>query len=196
MALEGQTIHPNSLKNLKSPVTKDLTGKVFGKITVLRQGETRPRKYGPGTRTYWICKCDCGNEIERATDKFGMPNAGKKGCGSCSYTMGERVDPKVRGLKALYSQYKTAARNANREFALSRDELETLTSSDCFYCGVEPQRLREGYKFNGIDRKDNDKGYTPENSLSCCAECNIMKKDFSYEEFLERVSKIHTRRNQ
>ena len=34
----------------------DLTGKVFGRLTVLRRSETRPR--------HWVCRCSCGNEKE------------------------------------------------------------------------------------------------------------------------------------
>ncbi len=36
----------------------DLTGKVFGHLTVLRQAPSR------GGKTYWLCKCDCGTEKE------------------------------------------------------------------------------------------------------------------------------------
>lgn len=34
---------------------KDLTGKKFGRLTVIGLAETSTRK------TYWICQCDCGN---------------------------------------------------------------------------------------------------------------------------------------
>ena len=33
----------------------DLTGQVFGKLTVLKEGE---RKNG---KLYWTCQCECGN---------------------------------------------------------------------------------------------------------------------------------------
>lgn len=38
---------------------RDLTGKKFGRLTVL--GKTDIKKQN---RTVWLCKCDCGNEVE------------------------------------------------------------------------------------------------------------------------------------
>ena len=35
---------------------QDLTGQKFGRLTVLERAESK------GKRTYWRCKCDCGNE--------------------------------------------------------------------------------------------------------------------------------------
>lgn len=38
----------------------DMTGRVIGKLTVIRQSERPPNS----TReTYWLCRCECGNEI-------------------------------------------------------------------------------------------------------------------------------------
>ena len=49
-------------------MVKDLTGKKFGRLTVIRQnGFTSPNKYGQ-RYAIWHCKCDCGNYIERTTD--------------------------------------------------------------------------------------------------------------------------------
>jgi hypothetical protein len=31
------------------------------------------------------------------------------------------------------------------------------------------------YTYNGIDRVDNSKGYTPENTVPCCKICNKIK---------------------
>lgn len=38
---------------------KDMTGQRFGKLTVLRRDESKPK--GHGHKIYWICQCDCGN---------------------------------------------------------------------------------------------------------------------------------------
>lgn len=37
----------------------DLTGQKFGKYTVLKRDETKPK--GKTCKVYWICQCDCGN---------------------------------------------------------------------------------------------------------------------------------------
>lgn len=44
---------------------KDLTGKKFGRLTVIEQhGFTKKNKYG-SRQAIWYCKCDCGNYRER-----------------------------------------------------------------------------------------------------------------------------------
>lgn len=46
---------------------KDLTGQRFGRLTVLRYDEELSREKG---RTFWVCKCDCGNEISIRKDRL------------------------------------------------------------------------------------------------------------------------------
>lgn len=36
----------------------DLTGQVFGRLTVIKRAENR------GKIVYWLCRCECGNEVE------------------------------------------------------------------------------------------------------------------------------------
>lgn len=38
--------------------SKDLTGEVFGMLTVISRAES----IGKGSRPYFLCKCECGNE--------------------------------------------------------------------------------------------------------------------------------------
>ena len=54
---------------------------------------------------------------------------------------------------------------------LSFDEWKSLISNPCHYCN------RDLYEPCGtsIDRKDNELGYTTENSVQCCGECNRVK---------------------
>ena len=52
--------------------TKDLTGKKFGKLTVIKFHHTNHNKY-------WLCKCECGNEtIVRGSS---LTNGGTTSCG-------------------------------------------------------------------------------------------------------------------
>ena len=49
------------------------------------------------------------------------------------------------------------------------------------------------YLYNGIDRKDNYKGYVIDNCLPCCTICNKSKRDLDYlifTKWIERVSKF------
>ena len=44
---------------------------------------------------------------------------------------------------------------------------------------------------NGIDRIDNNKGYTKENCVPCCDICNRIKMDLPYNVFIEHITKCY-----
>ena len=72
VVLEGKLVrlHTRSCGCLKSP---DLTGRVFGKLTVLGRSEKRnPR--GARTTPMWECRCECGNITYKATDTLTNPD--------------------------------------------------------------------------------------------------------------------------
>lgn len=57
---------------------QDLTGKRFGKLTVIRRYGTDRYK-----RVIWLCRCDCGNETIAAGTP--LKNGHKKSCGCYKY---------------------------------------------------------------------------------------------------------------
>jgi len=96
----------------------------------------------------------------------------------------------------LYSTYKKRAVKHGRVFSLDKTLFRFLTSSKCYYCGgapstVEQKRNFNGqYVYNGIDRLDSNFGYTPENSVPCCAVCNRAKMDMPVELFWEWIGRV------
>lgn len=66
-----------------------------------------------------------------------------------------------------------------------------LLTLNCFYCNSLPKTVfsakRKGNKpkliYNGIDRVNPLKGYTEDNTVSCCPQCNYAKSDNSIEEY-------------
>ncbi len=54
----------------KSP---DLTGKVFGRLTVIGRSEKRSTR-GKRTTPLWECRCECGNITYKATDTLTNPD--------------------------------------------------------------------------------------------------------------------------
>ena len=67
-----------------------------------------------------------------------------------------------------------------------------ITSSmNCFYCGQLPSREKVtrgnngSFVYNGIDRKDNNKGYSIDNVVSCCSICNRAKHTILFNEFIQ-----------
>lgn len=103
--------------------------------------------------------------------------------------------------KEIYREYKANAQKRKRDFLLTFEELNSLITGNCFYCGSEPvevkrwmRRMHKGQppiKLNGIDRIDSNKEYSVENCVPCCAMCNYMKNVFSTDEFLQQIAKIY-----
>lgn len=57
----------------------NLEGQRFGKLVVIKKGETRVTKGGCKTRT-WICRCDCGRELIIPTGHLRSGNTKSCGC--------------------------------------------------------------------------------------------------------------------
>ena len=51
-------------------------------------------------------------------------------------------------------------------------------------------RRPPNYSYNGIDRKDNTRGYEPDNCLPCCGLCNRMKSALSYGDFMDWIGRV------
>lgn len=105
-----------------------------------------------------------------------------------------------------YNHYKGSAvrrKYGDIKFELTLDEFKQVVSQKCHYCndyGTSEKCILKSDKQKisnlcGIDRKDNTKGYTIENSLPCCGICNWMKSDYTYEEFLEQMKFIYKNLN-
>lgn len=67
----------NYLKNKKKTGRKalDLTGQKFGKLTVIKRVKGKDKK-----NSYWLCKCDCGNEKVFAGSTLKNGDAVSCGC--------------------------------------------------------------------------------------------------------------------
>lgn len=76
-------------ERVSEALTDDLTGQIFGHLTVLyRNGSWYPKNYGNakikgGVRAVWHCKCDCGAECD-AVGEF-LKSGDVTSCG-CSHT--------------------------------------------------------------------------------------------------------------
>jgi hypothetical protein len=82
--------------------------------------------------------------------------------------------------------YRVRALNKNIEFSLTKEQFETTIQQNCYYCKKETTSIH----LNGIDRKNNTIGYTIENCVSCCSECNYMKGCLTDCVFIESCKKI------
>lgn len=182
---------------------KDIVGQRFGKWTVLEKGPIAIN----GGNTNWLCRCDCGHEslVTGTNLKRGI----SKKCFECQkITLKENREensrlgrhfklPNLRGsFNKLYRRYQKNAANRSREFTFTKEEFEQIIQKNCHYCDGIPAQIIQSteksipYLYNGIDRIDNNKGYTLENSVPCCGTCNILKGRLTYEQFIKQIQKI------
>lgn len=82
-----------------------------------------------------------------------------------------------------FSVLKSRAKKYNKEISLSFNEISFFYVKSCIYCGSNEKN--DPYKRkNGLDRLNNDKGYTKDNCISCCRNCNYMKWIYNVKDFL------------
>ena len=173
---------------------KDIAGQRFGRLLALRLLRTSRKG------AVWLFRCDCGNEVENLQVNITRTRKPTQSCGCLSLEESKRrrLLGDLAAFNTLLDYYKSSARKRNHEFNLTEIEFRELTKSNCFYCGIEPKQIvkRKDYSvyiYNGIDRKDNTKGYTLDNSLSCCGTCNYSKSSQTFEDFndwLDRLTKF------
>ena len=171
---------------------KDMVGKRFGRLLVLRRGENEE-----GGRVQWICKCDCGHEGGHAG--YNLRSGSAKSCGCLAHDMKRENNKKnIRSdtpVRKLFAAYKASARERRLEFSIDLDAFRDLTSGSCFYCDTKPSHtIRSSchsYVYNGIDRVENRDGYVKGNVVTCCLRCNRAKSVMPQEEFFQWVSSIY-----
>lgn len=111
-------------------------------------------------------------------------------------------------FKNLYLNYKRHARNRGYPFKLTHEQFHELCTTNCFYCDRPPlqnrkyariykrtdgtkRRYEDTFLYNGIDRLDNTKGYFVENCVPCCGDCNKMKMQLSFPEFIKQIRRVY-----
>jgi len=167
----------------------DLTGKIFGKLTIVSRAEN--------TRNgcvQWDCKCVCGNQ--KTIKSSNLLHGSTTSCG-CTNHEWHKLPSGESSKRHLYYSYKKSAQERNIQFDLDEDVFFYLVQQNCSYCGTKPSTKHKStscygaYIHNGIDRENNSDGYTSKNSVPCCKTCNVAKHSMSKFDFLSWVEKIH-----
>lgn len=98
--------------------------------------------------------------------------------------------PGARGYLAvnIINDIKFKAVKRGKEWKLDHQQAFNLIVSKCDYCDYEPTWPENRV---GIDRVDNEIGYTIENCVPCCFTCNSAKGIMSYVEFKAWVERIY-----
>lgn len=167
--------------------TVQVLGQRKHRLKVIEQIDTGKK----GDRYRLRCLCDCGKETVIRKDHFTLGKTRSCGC-----LKGGKLELGEASFNRLYYSYKQGAKHRSLTFALSEVEFRILTKQNCHYCGTPPSKTfkyRNGfgeYLYNGVDRIDNEKGYTVENSVACCSICNSMKSSLDKERFVAQIARI------
>ncbi len=180
----------------------DLTGQRFGRLVVeCRDGHK-------GKRIQWRCRCDCGAPKGAIRDH--LISGRVKSCGCLRSEVSRRSTTKLlaegrmpkpfqyddpeQPVNKVISNYELNAKSRGLGFLLTDSECRELFASPCFYCGAEKSNKgRKGYRYNGIDRLDNLRGYVAGNVVASCKLCNRAKGTTSEEGFKEWIVRVYTR---
>lgn len=149
---------------------EDLTGRNFGKLTVIRylMPEERPRPW-----LKWLCKCECDNMVSVAPDKLLTNHT--RSCGCLVKQHIGNVNRKYKYTnKRLYGVYKAMLDRCynpkSREYHnYGGRGIEVYEAWKDSYDAFAEWALANGYNPKAkhlectLDRADVDKGYIPDN---------------------------------
>ena len=157
--------------------------------------------HGASRKRHYRCLCKCGNLTIKASDYLRKSRFLSCGC----------VDPRKEQdrenaiIKRLY-HFKISS-SAVRKHIRDKSNLpfeifKIIIKRPCFYCGVSHSLVKKDIirnklcssmivKYNGIDRVNNNLGYTIRNSVPCCSDCNLAKRLMSRKVFFVWVKKVY-----
>lgn len=159
----------------------DISNKVTNKVKVIRRTLDKNNKGS----FLWECEClSCGTLTYLTSSDV---NRNRSGCKSCIDLAAENSP-----YRKVYGNYKRNAERRGHPFEITFEDFKILVKSPCTYCShpgtntFNNKNFKVSYmKYNGVDRIDNNKGYTSENSAPCCKFCNLGKSVCDVEEFNE-----------
>ena len=187
----------------------DLSGKTYGRLTVLSRNPIK----GNRRQVRWNCVCECGND--HIVTGESLRGGKSKSCGcllfESRYVKNKNTDRQKAMLSLIYhSLKKRHIKKFDDENYISFGVFKKISLSNCFYCNSEPMNsqrdIRYGarkksrgivlvtdfvLKYNGVDRIDSTKGYTRNNVLPCCKNCNSAKMTLSINDFKELIINIY-----
>lgn len=167
----------------------ELTGKQFDKLIVIEFDHVDKHR-----QSHWKCECECGNEKIISGNSLTQGNT--KSCGCLA-----KFPEGIAARNVILARHKRSAKDRNLKQELTGEQIIAFYKQNCHYCGEPPSNvysqkdLKGPYIYNGIDRMDNDIGYTLDNSISCCKHCNYSKRARTYEEFIDWIKQVHSHLN-
>lgn len=127
-------------------IRNDLTGRLFGRLTVVRFDHRE--HYPGGTKIFWLCKCSCGAEKVINANRLCMGRS--VSCGTCEKPGGNREDwPGYSSLKGAVGRCYNPRNTAYKDYGGRgigicdrwRFGADGKTGFECFYEDMGPRPL-------------------------------------------------------
>ena len=146
----------------------DMTGERYGRLTVVRLSERKTNQGKP----LWVCRCDCGNEVEVPRKRLIEGSTKSCGCYRREFsreqhtTHGQSRDGNAHTrLFRIWTGMKDRCNNPKSKYY---DKYGGRGITICreweLYSAFHRWASEHGYTDQlTIDRIDNDKGYSPDN---------------------------------
>lgn len=155
-------------------------------------------------RRMYICLCECGGLTHARS--FALRHKIAYSCG-CYVKELQAARMSKSGydylIRSILRNYRYSALRRGYEFTLTYGQFAQIVQSDCYFCGAKPhtqlkdymRRLKtkdvSAFRYNGIDRLDNTRGYVLDNCVPACDICNNAKSTLSYETFVDWVRRVY-----
>jgi hypothetical protein len=185
------------LRGINNPRCKNLTGKKFGMLSVLKIDNTK------NTRIFWVCKCDCGN-TKSVCSKHLTSNL-VKSCGCIQHLKGKN-NKSWKGYEEISGKYWNSLINGaisrNLEFSINIEyawQLFLEQNRKCALSGLDLVFEKESKNMidrtASLDRIDSKVGYIEGNVQWVDKKINVMKMDLDIDFFLNMCKIINEHNN-
>lgn len=180
---------------------KNEEGNIYGRLTVVS------RAFVKNETVYWTCECTCGVTLDVCGSSLRRSKRPTKSCGCAQVEVAKVLHLTVDNTKHSRSDLwlatvrhhvRIGAKSRGIQYSLGDDQLRSIASSSCHYCGVQPsnyiQVARQDLKtviYQGVDRIDSSNGYLPDNVRPCCKDCNRAKAELSDQNFKNLIARIY-----
>lgn len=145
--------------------------------------------------TYVNTICDCGKEKIICLQNIVRTKKPTKSCNHLKIENLKSFSNKEPNFKSEYKRWlKNDVKSRNKTSDLTIEQYSILIMNNCHYCnspGTQIMHFSQAFKRNGIDRIDNNIGYTINNCVSCCSICNFAKRSSNYDDFINWVEKVY-----